>query len=281
MEDADNLYQLAQSISQYDSSAEEKDDLIASKIHSSEDLADIYFLISYGKYYELMPNTRIKINSIISKSIHENSIDWDLTYSLRSWLNPDNKLSILDKWASVENNCHPMWVPHIPLHDVVLSNTNVLSKSVEVYKYNRRESVLRGISNVFKSICSSKLDEASDILSKSTSSVASILLSRDDVSEKYMLCGLKAVSKLSRQKNFSIKIDFSMLEKLGPKSRMDAMKQLLGIAGFYRTKHIDLPFKSTPSIDDVKTFLFPCSIKYNTEVIDLVDRFSELTGQRR
>ena len=50
-----------------------------------------------------------------------------------------------------------------------------------------------------------------------------------------------------------------------------------------RSKYEELknkvPFKKTPTKEEVEQFLFPCSIKYNDEVIELIKRFEEIQNQ--
>ena len=72
-----------------------------------------------------------------------------------------------------------------------------------------------------------------------------------------------------------------MLKHLGPKSRLDAMKQLLGMLGYYYSSNkYQHPFKTLPERSDVLEFLFPCSLKYNDQVKELVKRYDELTRQK-
>jgi hypothetical protein len=126
-----------------------------------------------------------------------------------------------------------------------------------------------------------KLPMACEALSSGTPAVSAILLSRNGIPEDFTIKGLKAISKLSKQKNINIKISFDMLKHLGPRSRLDAMKHLLGIITNCNSKQRELPFTKLPMREDVEFFLFPCSIKYNSEVVELVEHFSNLTGQRR
>ena len=108
------------------------------------------------------------------------------------------------------------------------------------------------------------------------------LLARNDLPEEYVIMGLKSISKLSRQRNVALEIDLDALKNLGPKSRLEAMKQLLGLVYSYnRIKPTKLPFKNTPNREDIEKFLFPCVLKYNEEVSLIIKRYEELVANTK
>lgn len=123
--------------------------------------------------------------------------------------------------------------------------------------------------------------------------------------EKYVPKALKALGKLTGQRKIDAKIDFSTLQQLGPRERLNTMQQLLGtFDGCYRLMlyykknagnntndyyyrqykeryersgiNNGLPFKELPSKEEIEQFLFPCSLKFNKEVSDLMARYNEL-----
>jgi len=155
----------------------------------------------------------------------------------------------------------------------------VLEKLIKLYKKKKSKSRIEDIYDMFQNIDVQNLSKACELMAKSTPAVTAGLLNREDVPEKYIIKGLKALSKLSKQRDIKVKIDFKTLEHLGPKSRLDAMKQLMGIMNsWYRLKQTELPFKENPTKESIEKFLFPCSFKYNEEVSKLLKRFDEITN---
>lgn len=250
------------------------DNKLAHSLTSVDDIKDIYFYLRCGDLYRIMPSTKQKINSLLEKEL-SNEVDWDLFNRVQYWLDDNIRTYLLDLWLhGSELKATSTWiVRNIPTtHKEIVT---ILSRFVDIYKSKRTQANLETIESIFSNIPSEKLKEACEVVKKATPAIASILLTRE-VEDEYTLAGLKAVSKLSKQKNINIKIDFDMLKHLGPRARLDAMKQLTGIMSKWGRTHKNLPFKSIPEKKDVELFLFPCSIKYNQEVIELVEHFCNL-----
>lgn len=250
------------------------DESLAHSIESIEDIKDIYFYLRCGELYNIMPATKKKINNILEKEISGN-IDWNLFNRIQYWLDNNIMTHLLDVWLhSTEVNPASTWiVRNIPTNHKEI--VTILERFVQIYKSKRTQSNVEIIESIFLNIPSEKLKQACEVVKKATPAIASILLTRE-VEDEYTLAGLKAISKLSKQKNIDIKIDFDMLKHLGPRARLDAMKQLTGIMNKWGRHHKNLPFKQVPEKEDVELFLFPCSVKYNQEVIELVEHFCNL-----
>lgn len=248
---------------------------LANKIVDLESTAEVFYYLCYGNAHEVLPQTRDKLNSIFENHIDNNdTLDWWRIEAYKRWLNEGVKKKVLEKW--IDSDEHFTWIVEImsSVGDLAVPALNKLSKC---YKKRRSIQNAKAIETLFLSIDGEHVDEACEIVSSATPAISVCLLSRNDVNEKYTLKGLKSLSKLSRQRSIETKIDFSMLGNLGPKARLDAMKQLLGMLdSYYAMKQTDNPFTKTPSRDEVEEFLFPCSLKYNEQVVELMSEFDKL-----
>jgi len=252
---------------------------LAASLNSIDDIEDIYFYLRCGDFYSFMPETKKKINSLLRDSLN-NSNDWFLFRKMSLWLDTETRSKLLDIWLESDlYDTHSMWVGEtVPEdHEKILI---VLTRFVNFYRNQRTQYNLTSIEYVFSNIGADKLKDACEIIKNGTPAITSLLLTRE-VDDEYIIAGLKAMSKLSKQKNINVKIDFNMLKHLGPRARLDAMKQLTGIIQKWKARKTELPFKKIPTEEDVKLFLFPCSIKYNPEVTELIEHFHNLTSQRR
>ena len=131
---------------------------------------------------------------------------------------------------------------------------------------------------MFQKVNDDNLDEACELLANSTPAIIACILNRDGISEKYVVMGLKALSKLTKQRNIMVKLDFNALEHLSPKGRLEAMRHLMGIINKWGSRPKELPFKTMPTKYDIERILFPCSMKYNEEVTNLLKRFDEISN---
>ena len=64
---------------------------------------------------------------------------------------------------------------------------------------------------------------------------------------------------------------------MGPKSRLNAFKQLLNLSKYYSFNKDEIPFRVIPTTDEVRKLLFPCSIKHNEEVAAIVAKYELLS----
>ncbi len=259
------------------------DAIIASKINSLDNIIECnsFFAWNYN-LQEKMPLTKTKFNNILKEHIDAGGAkdfpSWFIS-SLSAWLEDSTRKLLLDKWlADDQNNGIDLpWLLRYAEQDNELY-LKILKKLVKSYKDNKSYENINNINDLFNKIESKNLDEACAVLSEATPGIAVCLLSRADISDDYVLQGLKSLSKLSKQRTINIKLDFEMLAKLGPKARLDAMKQLLGLfSKWYAKKNGVLPFKTIPNKEEVANFLFPCSVKYNKEVSDVLQKFDEIT----
>lgn len=258
----------------------EIDPHLAERLKTLNDLKDIYFYLRCGDLCNVMTETRNKVNDLLLDYLENSDVNWKLFEKLNRWLDNSVKGKLVDIWLDSEDvNPDSMWIGESIPSDHK-ENVKALKRFVDIYRANRSNDNLTIIESLFKNIGSDKLGEACDVIAKSTPAIACILLCREQVSDDYTIKGLKAMSKLSKQRSVEVKIDFDMLKHLGPRGRLDAMKQLLGMMNKWGSKKRELPFKSLPTREEVEFFLFPCSIKYNEEVVELVNHFLQLTGQK-
>ena len=260
------------------------DPLIAGNLESLDQLDQIWMYFSYGLIRELgaLVETKSKFNYLLRESINDENVNFNRFKLYKEWLDEETLRELSNYWLKLEKvDPSTSWIiDYIPEDtDAALK---ALQRYTEIYKKKRSNQNVSVIESIFRGIPTDELEDACTVLSKATPAVSSLLLTRDDVPDKYVIKGLKALSKLSKQKEISQKIDFDMLGNLGPRARLDAMKQLVGLCDLYnKNKVTELPFKTIPKRDELELFLFPCSLKYNKEVKELVDKFEELTKSRR
>ncbi len=244
-----------------------------------ETLGLVTYHLGYSVLPNLMPSTRIKINQIISEALAKDFNSWYFLKTFSNWLSHDVVKLSIKKWIESEDN-EASWVIN-NLSNATDMTEEVLNKMVKVYASNKSKYHVKNIERIFKNIPSDKINNACKILSESSPAVSACLLSREDIPEEYIIVGLKSISKLSRQRNILVDVDFQALKSLGPKSRLDAMKQLLGMMDKYRANGFEFPFKTTPTREEVEQFLFPCSMKYTEEVSLIVKKYEELVNKTK
>lgn len=255
----------------------EIDPYIAAKLHDVESLAEVFYYLCYGDMYQVLPETKKKINTILNSYLEKfDNIDWWRFEAYRDWFDDTMKANLTKRWLE-DGNAKTIWMADYVPRDSKLA-VQALTRLTDIYKSRRTKRNILTIESLFRQLSDEHLEKACEVVSKSTPAIAVCLLSREDIDEKYTLKGLKALSKLSRQRSVSVKIDFDMLKHLGPKARLDAMKQLLGMIDKYAGNEDRLPFTNIPNREEVETFLFPCSLKYNEQVVELIEKFDQLTA---
>lgn len=257
---------------------EAMDPILAKKITNLDKLNGLAYYINKKDLVPLFPQTKKKINEIIIEEINSNHIDFWNVRNIEKWLDSSLHNNFAKRY--IENDGWEIsWVVDNIQHIDDDLRIQVLSKLVDKYKNSKKNVYkINHIDRIFKKLeIKNNIETASKLLSESTPALQACLLSRSDLGEEYTMKGLKSISKLSRQRNIAVKIDFEALKNLGPRSRLDAMKQLLGISNGYYSGNKNIPFQVIPSKDDVASFLFPCSIKYNEEVSKVLKIFEELT----
>jgi len=281
------------------------DPYLSDNLKDIDDLMEVYYYLCCGKMHNMLPKTKIKVNELLSAELKQNGLDqkWQFK-NFVNWLDKDIKASLSSAWLNDENaDLDDIWMVNSSVFGAE-ANLKILSKLVQIYKKKKSVEVVKTIESTFNNINKNQIDDACILLEKSTPAVLVTFLKRSDIKEKYTLKGLKALSKLSKQRELDIKIDFNALENLGPKSRLDAMKQLLGMFDKYyqfkqtnvdtnsygyrwkerrlknTAKEYGLPFTTIPNRSDIEKFLFPCSLKYNDEVVAMVNRFDELISKQ-
>jgi len=250
---------------------------IAKKFVDVESLAEAYYYMCYGDLHRVLPETRKRVNSILDSHLgNSDNIEWWRFEAYKQWLDDDLKEKLTVAWLQDDTNkC--VWIAESIPSDSSLV-VPALSRLTNIYKSRRSTDNLKAVETLFQHISKDYLEDACKALGKSTPAVSVYLLSRDDVNEKYTLKGLKALSKLSKQRSVKSKVDFKMLGHLGPKARIDAMRQLLGMLNSYNKQKDNNPFTDIPSHEEVETFLFPCSLKYNDQVVELIKEFDNLVN---
>ena len=263
----------------YDNILPETDNSIANLLIDLDTLKCVYFWLCYSDIHSKMPITKSKINSIIIKSL---KLDDFLIYNTyKKWLD-DNSIKAMESlWLGDLSDDVNILQKGIWLLDFAeISDSKILKylkKAVDLYKHKRTKENLDLILKLFSGVNKQLANDASKLLLDGTATVKHLLLLRSDVEDKYTIEGLKALSKLSTQKDLQeVSLDFNKLSVLGPKSRLDAMKQLFGVAQKFKSRGWKLPFKTIPTKEDVDKFLFPCSLKYNEEVLKITKEFNDL-----
>lgn len=277
------------------------DPILANELNDIENLLDIHYCLCFDNLYELMPCTKTRINEILLDCDYNNG-EWWAVNTFDNWIDDNTKKALINKWIQKDNvSVDDIWMTDGVVYDTD-TNLKILQKLLSMYKKKKSSTIINRIEKIFKDVDPPRINEACIILEKATPAVSVIFLKRQDIDEKYTLKGVKALSKLSRQRNLDIKIDLEMLSNLGPKARLDAMKQLLGMFDKYyqfvakhevpkyhsyryeymknklkeKLKNYQMPFTEIPKREDIEKFLFPCSLKYNEEVVLLIKRFDEL-----
>lgn len=253
------------------------DPYIAEKFVDIESLAEAYYYICYGDLHGVLPKTKEKINSILDQHLdNSESVEWWRFEAYRQWLDDNLKEKLTVAWLE-DNTIKCIWVA-----DSIPGNSSLvvpaLGRLTGIYKSRRSSENLKAVETLFQNISSEYLEDACKTLAKSTPAISVYLLSRDDVDEKYTLKGLRSLSKLSKQRSVKSKVDFKMLGHLGPKARIDAMRQLLGMLSSYNKQKDNNPFTDIPNHEEVEAFLFPCSLKYNDQVVELIKEFDNLVN---
>lgn len=243
---------------------------IASRFEDVEDLSESYYYLCYGNLHDSLPSVALKINSIFSEYIDSSDyIEWWRLSAYKDWLSHELVNKLASKWLDSSESIDT-WISESisPESELIIP---ALEKLVALYKKQRNANNVEAIGNLFLRVSSDDLDEGCEIIHKSTPAVTAFLLSREDIDEKYTLSGLKAISKLSTRRSVNVVIDFKTLGHLGPKSRLNAMAHLLDI--IRARDDAESLFKSIPKREDVELFLFPCSLKYNDQVVKLLQKF--------
>lgn len=260
---------------------------IANRINDIDELFDNYYLFVRVPYLTpLLPLTLGKVNLLIIDLIENPppNIEWWKVSTLAqwNWLNKEAKDKLLEIWFENDEVDFSME----SLYGNITSDSKyyirVLEKLIKSYKIQKSRERADYINSVFMNAGKEHLQTACELLEKSTPAVTVCLLNRKDIPDEFIIKGLKALSKLSKQRNINIKVDFQSLEQLGPKMRLDAMKHLMGIMDKWnRSSQASLPFKTTPTRAMVEEFLFPCSFKYNDQVAELLKRYDEITNPKK
>lgn len=287
----------------------EIDLFLAEKLNTTEDL---WYASNYirDSRPEWLPTTKIKMNALIRDIyIRGEDVNGYCVDNIEKWLDISTKRLVLDRWMKIEENyssSHSTNKIQTIIKSVFNSDVsvrvNIFNKLTKAYRNYKNARLVKLISDLFSVADVENIEEYCKVIASSTPLVKSIFLKRGDIPEKYVLMGIKSLAKLSTQKNIDVKVDFNLLSKLGPRGRLQAMQQLLGMFDTYYHKMMyykknnndyyynvykgyydnygvkldNLPFKEIPSREDVEKFLFPCSIKFNTQVSQMMEKYDEI-----
>lgn len=278
-----NIWELGKQAWLDKSSRQEIDNYMCDKIINMDDLLMVYHFLCAPGLEQSMPKTRQKINSLLSSGNFESVSQFKNLYA---WFDSNINEKLLDGWLNGEDLGQYVDIFNIN-QDSVNNNFKIFERLLDICKSNKSQDYIKLIEKLFIGLDEVHVDKACQLLSKLSPSISFILLKRKNIKEKYLIKGLKSLSKLSKQRDLDIKIDINSLEYLGPRARLDTMKQLLGISklylnnshcrkAFYSPSKNHLPFDPIPDKSELEKFLFPCSLKYNEEVKTLLGRFDEL-----
>lgn len=264
----------------------EIDPFISSRLKDINDIFNNYYLFTrVPGLVAVLPKTTEQINRILNNLI-DNPIEgvewWKVSiFAQYKWINGKLKDKLLRKWLNDEElRFSAEWVYQDVDNDSDLY-IPVLEKLIQCYRFKKSQELISHINNIFINAKKEQVEDACKVLEAATPAITVCLLNRDDIPDESIVKGLRALSKLSKQRNINVKIDFKKLEHLGPKMRLDAMKQLMGIMDKWsKSKQTELPFKSVPTEDEIRKFLFPCSFKYNDQVASLMERYNEITNPK-
>ena len=284
----------------------ELDPFLAAKFESAQ---DIYGASSYLRHGNpiFFPATKDKINKLIYDLILSNAECADFEFGrLHAWLDISTKDLMVARWLNNGGaNTYKLYSGFEIVVDIFSSSVarriEILEKLIKMYKTHQFGKPIDVMSKLFVLADIENIEKYCEVIAKGTPLIQSVFLKRGDLPEKYVLKGVKALSKLSSQKSFDNKIDFNILAKLGPSGRLKAMQQLLGLFDRYYQKMIyyknvrpddyyynryksyyesfgkrSMPFKQVPTKEEMEKFLFPCSIKYNDKVSQLMEKYEEL-----
>lgn len=287
---------------------------LANKLDSLDSLGEIYFYLCCGGMHSFLPKTKSQINKLLADELNKDNeeVAWRYFKHFVDWLNKDMQDALAYIWLdNDEIDMDDSWmISSLPADSE--TGLKTLTKLVRLYKKRKNSHTIKLIEDIYMNLDKTHAKKGSEIIAKSTPAVSVALLKRSDIPEKYAIKGLRSLGKLSKQRSLDIKIDFDMLKHLGPKSRLDAMKQLMGMFDRYYTfkrqqaerkktnpnyrsgwweqrkerklkaqaVEPELPFTTAPTRSDIEKFLFPCSLKYNDQVVEMMQRFDELIGQK-
>ena len=284
----------------------EVDPILAEKITDQQSLCDVWYYLGSDQLPALMPLCKQKINQMLRQELSSETIMWWRIRDFLVWADEETEMVLINSWLTKDGGLPVYW-----MHNIVIKHAEkdigieMLEKIIKHYKKHKAGYVMNMIGDLFAKINTKNLDKGCELLASSTPAVAACLLKREDIPAQHVPTALKALGKLTGQRKITTKIDFSLLQKLGPRERLNTMQQLLGLFdGHYRAMmyykkpdgsnandyyakqfqqryekygvHNGLPFKEMPSKEEVEQFLFPCSLKFNKEVSDLMARYNEL-----
>lgn len=288
----------------------EIDKHLAEKINSMQDVYPIYNLLVRTSRGIYMPNVQNKISDVFMESIKKGNLTIDAIVRYCSWLNSKTQYKVLNIWLD-EKNVSYEYITNCWMTNFETSNDEVklkvLSKLIEIYKEYKSRKNMNLIEKIFNGFDEENVEGACKILANSSSSVASLLLQRSDIPNEFIIKGLRALSKVSQPREIKGKFDLENLKYLGPKARLKVMKHLMGInCPYYQFKkerkenpndryylsadrthrlqrralRVSFPFKEIPKREDLELFLFPCTMHYNEDVIEILERFDTLKNKQ-
>ena len=257
----------------------------------------------------LLPLTVRQIKQVIFDDIAQDKYDWKILKAYIALVDNNIIKIFAEAWLKDGKEFYdfdgPEWFINIIQHHNIVDRCTLLTKMLSEYKNSKTQKNIKIINKIFSECPKEEIIASADIINNSTNAVRALLLTRAEMlPESYVIAGLKAMSNLTRQRAIDFKIKFSSLECLGPRGRLDAMKQLLGALDEYfifmqndydpnsqyswwqdrkkyklkrKSKAFNIPFETMPTREEVEKFLFPCALKYNDEVVLVMKRYDEIT----
>ena len=291
---------------------------VAEALDSMDRLSEVRFILY--RYIDkakrgLLPKIKGRVNELSRKVLSERrGVDWYEMLSYYDWWERDVKIEVvnraLSKDGAIEVGDFKAFVLEKgkDVYDVMERlHERIIDKLLIIYKRRKSWSAVECIEIAFREAPAESVEVLCKALSNSPPSVKVCVLCRNDITPEYIMVGIKALSKLTTQRDVVVKLEFGLLHRLGPRDRLLAIRQLFGMLGStyrnwmwlknsgyvesYRRQAFKekydrfvaeyvSPFVTNPTKDEFGELVFACSIKKSEEVSEILNRYDELILNR-
>jgi hypothetical protein len=249
------------------------DTVIAERLSSMSEANEF---CHYTEALKKCPKSSAKINQVVLNYLCQPEASYDYNIDCLSVLFSD---AVKDK--VVELFISGQFSISFRAHELLRFNgpncLTLLARFIDKYK-NSSIHWHKSVCAAFQCVGPEDFDSACKLLSECSPNLQAILLTRPDISEQYMLIGLRALTKLKNPKTVRAKIKYDSLKKLGPKGRLEVVKHLIGFSKNWRNRnwYMQLPpveFEITPTKEQFSELLYSCSMLYNDQVVETVSYY--------
>jgi len=249
---------------------------LAEKIESMEDIYSIYYYIPYQRSPDLFKKTSAKIDYLAIKYLEntENQINWYKLKSIAQFFSNTTKEKMVERWLQAPDQNSARYISELIPEDKEIVLT-FLEKAIDVYKTKKSYENLAIVGETFRKITPTLLQKACAVLSTSTPAITACLLSRNDIAEDFTLNGLRSLSKLKARHSVQKTIKLEIFKNLGPRGRLDAISHLT----YEMLNNNFVLLDPMPTKDELQVFLFPCVLKYNDEVVRVIQEYELALNQ--